>query len=150
MRNPDPVTKVDPETEAAIEETRRFLEEHINSSEWRADLPDHYDQALDAIEEILHDRCNLTEKTKFHVLSLLFEQLDKPGSNKPTRQCRDNFLYLAAEKLESRYLTSRNEATGQTESQSSIIAQALRRLDVRMTEKTIAEIIRKQRKIVDA
>jgi hypothetical protein len=144
----DPATNIDPEVEVAIEETRQFLEEHVTSSEWWADLPDHYYQALDAIEEIVHDRCNLTEKTKFHVLSLLFELLDKPGSSKPTRQSRDCMLYLAAERLESRYLPSRNEGTDYTESQSSIIAQALRRLDVKMTEKTIAEIIRKTQKIV--
>jgi hypothetical protein len=141
----DPATRIDPEVEAAIEETRRFLEEWVRNERWNADPPSwsnpHYSDIGKARDEI--ERSNLSKKTKLLLDRVLVKELKKRG-NKPTRGCRDSILWLAAKRLEPRFLLSRNDATTHSESASSIIKQALDRLGVKMREKQIKDIVQKK------
>ena len=140
----DPATHIDPAVEAAIEETRRILECYVRFDYWKADP----DSSLSpdiwaAIKEIAGS--DLSDRTKNLAQQALFEQTKKRES-KPTRHYRDNALCVAAVNLLAQgYSLTRNEATRHTESASSIIRQALKRISPpeKMTEKRINEVLMK-------
>jgi hypothetical protein len=137
---PDPTVSIDPEVEAAIEETRQYLKLLVKCKQWKADTEYRVWDLLDAKTEI--ENSSLTEKTK----RLAVDELQKATlsrTKKPTRHMRNRILCWAAKRLEPRYLRSRNDVTRHTESASSIIQKALGRLGESMTEKQINDAVLK-------
>ena len=138
----DPATRIDPEVEAAIEETRKFLERDVSADLWAGDRDPRHGDLLKAIAEI--GSSSLSEKTKL-LAGDLFVKAMRKRSKKPTRQWRDVVLWVAAQRLVPRYHLSRNDETFHTESATSIVQQALARLGVTMTEKQLKDIVLKKK-----
>jgi hypothetical protein len=137
MRDPD--ITFDREVEAAIEDTYQFLEPLVKSESWKGD-PDWHVRGTRALIKI-------SIKDKLHpavealVTSALLAQAKKQ-KNKPTRNHRDTWIQMAAGRLIARgYERSRNDSMRHTESASSIIHKALKRLGVKMKEKRITDIV---------
>jgi hypothetical protein len=145
----DPAT-IDPEVEAAIEDTRQFLEPYVQSESWKADPAPKGADALFKFEI----QGKLEPAVESIVLSALREQLKR--KTKPTRNYRDTAIQIAAARLVSQgYERSRNDEMRHTESASSIICQALRRLgEKKIKERTIKDIVlvfdRKAYTLIDA
>jgi hypothetical protein len=138
----DPATHIDPEVEAAIEETRQFLEPHVNTAFWAADPDPRLEDIFMAIEQIWS--APLPEKTKVLAREALLWEMQK-RRKKPTRRYRDRFLCMAAQRLVPRYRLSRNDETIDTESASSIIQKALARLgETGLAEKQVKDIVLKK------
>jgi hypothetical protein len=137
----DPVVRIDPETEAAIDYTRRLLERVVRDDVWKAD----YDPESEEIPRALHYIAqNSPDWVKAAVAEPLWKASQK-RTKKPTRHTRDFLIGYAAWWLGPRYLPSRNDATKHIESASSIILEVLRRLGEKaITEKQIAKILRSQ------
>jgi hypothetical protein len=136
----DPVPRIDPKSEAAIEDTCRYLERYIQAESWRAD-PDGFASDLRAtIDEI--ERSDLEEWAKNFAIFALLERTKK-RRGKPTQRYRDRAIQEAAIRLVMRgYKPTRNEATLR-DSASSIIHQALRGLGETLQEKSINAIVGK-------
>ena len=137
----DPATRIDPDVEAAIEDTRRYLEGRVTRSNWKADPPPLAGDWRVAID-VIRSSPRLTQRQKLCVYDALFKAMRK-RSSKPTRNIRDIFLAIAAGRLAPRYRPSRNDETRDRESAGSIIREALKRLGVRMTERQIKDIVLK-------
>jgi hypothetical protein len=134
----DPVSRIDP-AEAAIEDTCRFLKGYMQSETWKADPDGFACDSRAAIDEV--KASNLPEWAKTFAVLALFEQTKK-RRGKPTRHYRNSALEKAAARLVMRgYKPTRNEAT-RRDSASSIISEALRRLEVNISEKQINAIVR--------
>lgn len=139
----DPATRIDdPEVEAAIEETRQFLERDVSADLWAGDQDPRHGALLKAIAEIRGS--SLSEKTKL-LADDLFVKAMRKRSKKPTRRWRDFALWVAAQRLVPRYRLSRNDETFHTQSATSIVQQALTRLGVTMTEKQLKDIVLKKK-----
>jgi hypothetical protein len=135
----DPAPRVDPEIEAVIEETRRFLEGYVKDESWKADADVFACDNRAAIDEV--EASNLPDWAKNFAVYALFQQTKK-RPRKPTRHYRNSALEKAAARLVSLgYKPTRNEAT-RRDSASSIIAEALRRLHMKPSEKQINAIVR--------
>jgi hypothetical protein len=135
----DPATRVDPEVEVAVEETRRFLEPYVRSPCWRADVDRQMITLYDA--QLLIEVSLLPKWVKDSVREPLFNAMLKRKA-KPTRHYRNYNIHLAACPLVKRgYLLTRNEVTRDKQSAAAIIQKALARLGVRMSEKQINAIV---------
>jgi hypothetical protein len=138
----DPATSVDPEIEAAIEETRALLEPRVNTRSWSRD---HDSQAIvlrNALLEI--ERGPLSKWVKPCVRGPLLKAMKKRRRGAPTLHFRDcSIAAVAIPLLEQDYNPTRNDETRYKESASSIIREALRRLGVMMEEKRINAIVLK-------
>jgi hypothetical protein len=132
--------------------TRRLSRIPVGSSKatcnpQRADAADADGFASDmraTIEEV--EASNLPDWAKNFAIWALLEQTKKPrGKGRPTRRTRDNAIRSAARRLVVRgYGPTRNEATYDRASASSIIHQALQRLgERRLEEKSINAIVMK-------
>ena len=139
MRNP--AITIDPEVEAAIEATRQILESYVQSRMWKADPDSRAIDLRNALSEI--ERSPLPERVKLHVRGPLVEAMKK-RRGKPTLHFRDCGITTAAIPLIERgYSPTRNDATRHKESASSIVCEALRRLNKPMKEKQINPIVLK-------
>jgi hypothetical protein len=139
MRDPD--ITFDREVEAAIEDTYRFLEPHVSRLAWAADPDRDAIKLLNAFEEI--ENSSLPKWVKLRVREPLVKAMRK-RHGKPKRRFRDFTIAAAANRLIARgYDATRNDATRHTQSASSIVRQALRRLGVTMKEKQINTIVLK-------
>ncbi len=129
-----------PEVEAAIEETRRFLEPRVRDPSWKGDpLPARWKMNFALIEI---ERSSLPDFVKSIARSAILKAMHQgKRDSKPTRWYRYEAICAAAERLTPRYHLTRNEATKDKQSACGIVWQALRRLDVKMTEKRINEIV---------
>jgi len=136
----DPATNIDPEVEAAIEETRRLLEPRVNTRSWRGDHDSHAIELRNALLDI--ERSPLSERAKLCVRGPLLKAMKKRRRGKPTLHFRDcSIAAVAIPLLEQGYDPTRNDETRYKESASSIIREALRRLGVTVAEKTINPIV---------
>jgi hypothetical protein len=133
----DPTIRVDPD-EAAIEETRRLLEGYMPFK------PDPDGRACDMRATIdVVEGSDMPEWAKNLAIWALFQQTKK-RRGKPTMGGRDMAIQIAKRRLIARgYTPTRNDATRDRASASSIIHQALRRLGVRMEEKRINAVVLK-------
>lgn len=131
----DPVSRAD---ETDIEDTCRFLERYMP---WNARADDSHPDSRMAIEEVAAS--NLPDWAKnlsiFALLKLKHRRKGRPGP--PAG--RDMAIQLAAMRLVSRgYKPTRNDATFDRASASSIIHEALQRLgETGPSEKSINGII---------
>ena len=136
----DPATNIDPEVEAAIEETRALLEPRVNTRSWKRDHDSHAIRLRNALLEI--ERSPLSKWVKLCVRGPLLKAMKKRRHGKPTLHFRDcSIAAVAIPLLEQGYDPTRNDETRYKESASSIIREALRRLGVTMAEKTINAIV---------
>jgi hypothetical protein len=137
----DPATRIDPDVEAAVEETRRFLEPYVRSPTWAAD-PDGLASDMGAALEVIENCEALPDWVRLFAWRAMHPQT-KRRSKKPTRRFRNMALRMAAARLLARgYDWSRNDETRHVESASSIIHEALKRLGVKkMKEKQVTNIV---------
>jgi hypothetical protein len=139
----DPATCFDPEVEAAIEETSRFLQSYVQDDAWKG-ASNITGPAADmdaAVYEI--ERSALPDWAKNLVVWACLHQKKKKRRGRPSQDYRNAALQWAAVRLVDRYgyKPTRNEATRHRESAASIIRQSLHRLGVRMQEKQINDIV---------
>jgi len=138
----DPATNIDPEVEAAIEETRALLEPRVNTRSWKRDHDSHAIRLRNALLEI--ERSPLSKGVKLRVRGPLLEAMKKRRRGAPTLHFRDcSIAAVAIPLIEQGYDPTRNDETRYKESASSLIREALRRLGVTMEEKTINAIVLK-------
>jgi hypothetical protein len=130
----EPVSRAD---EAAIEDTCRFLEGYMP---WKADPDGLAGDNRAAIEEV--GASNLPDWAKGSAILALLEQREK-RRGRPKQGYRDMAIQLAAMRLVVRgYMPTRNDATFDRASASSIIHEALQRLgEMGPSEKSINAII---------
>jgi hypothetical protein len=137
----DPATRFD--VEAAIEDTRRFLEHYVQSESWKADSDNWHSPLRATAQEVKGS--NLPDWAKTFARLALFEQMEKrrrPG--KPKRNYRNIALGMAASRLVKQgYKPTRNDETRNRASAASIIHKALRRLGEKTTEKQINAVVLK-------
>ena len=136
----DPASRPNP-AEAAIEVTRQFLERYVDSETWRAD-PDRFWADMRATADEIR-LSNLPDYAKHYAIFAVLEQAKK-RRGKPTRGTRDVAIREAAIRLVmGGYKPTRNDATFDRASASSIICEALRRLGEKLSEKSINSIVAK-------
>jgi hypothetical protein len=141
----DPVSRADPKPDdAAIEDTRRFLEHYMQSEPTKADSnrdPRWFDSEA-AIDEV--EASNLPDWAKNLAILALLEQTKKKRRGRPKQSARDHAIQSAAIKLVmGGYKPTRNDATFDRASASSIICEALQLLDEKLSEKSINAIVAK-------
>jgi hypothetical protein len=136
----DPASRPNP-AEAAIEDTRQFLERYMDSETWRADHDIFWADMHATADEIRLS--NLPDYAKHYAIFAVLEQAKK-RRGKPTRSYRDHAIQSVAIKLVMQgYKPTRNDVTRDKDSASSIICQALRRLGEKLSEKSINAIVAK-------
>jgi hypothetical protein len=136
----DPGTRTDLEVEAAIEETRLFLEPAVRSHLWKGDPERRQINLMRALNVIAK---NLPPEVYQATREPLLKAAKK-RTHKPRLYFRDCVIAGAASRLIPRYLPSRNDATEHVEAASSIVRRALRRLgETTPREKTIKKIVLK-------
>jgi hypothetical protein len=135
----DPGTCTDPEVEAAIEETRLFLEPAVRSHLWKRDWER---RQIDLMLALKYIAKNLPPEVYQATREPLLKAAKK-RTHKPRLYFRDCMIAGAASRLIPRYLPSRNDETKHVEAASSIVCKALRRLGETTEEKTIKTIVLK-------
>lgn len=104
---PDPATRIDPQVEWAIEQTRQFLEPRVNYIDWKGD-PVREVALQEALVEI--ENSSLPEGTKVIVRKLIVDAKNKQRGGRPSRRFRDLSLAKAARRLKNMgYNPSRND-----------------------------------------
>jgi hypothetical protein len=138
----DPARTIDPEAEAAIEETRALLEPRVSTRSWKGDHDSRAILLRNALLDI--EGAALSKSVKLRVRGPLLEHMKKRRRGAPTLHFRDcSIAAVAIPLLEQGYGPTRNDGTRYKESASSIIREALRRLGVTVAEKTINAIVLK-------
>jgi hypothetical protein len=131
----DPASRIDPKSEAAIEDTCRFLERHKPWTEVDGLACD----MRVAAEEVAAS--NMPEWAKNLAMLALFRGPVNKPRGRPKQSARDHAIRDAAIKLViGGYRPTRNDATVR-DSASSIIHHALRRLGEKLSEKSINAIV---------
>jgi hypothetical protein len=134
----DPGNRTDADVEAAIEETRLFLEPAVRSRLWKGDLER---RQIDLLLTLKHTAETLPPRVYQAAREPLLKAANK-RTHRPRLYFRDGMIAGAASQLIPRYLPSRNDATEHVEAASSIVCKALRQLgEMRPGEKTIKKIV---------
>jgi hypothetical protein len=143
----DPTTRIDLETEAAIEDTRLFLKSFVHGLMWEADSEWEWSElAYEILKALKHIQTHSPKWVAAAVGKPLMQAaLVKKRNKKPTLRGRHVVIAAAAVRLMPKYRPSRSEATREIESASSIVCKALHRLGITMKEKTIQEIVLKHK-----
>src|SRR5271169_3304617 len=129
----DPGSRVEPQSEAAIEDTCRFLKDYMESESWKAD-PDGFAADMRATVGVVA-ASNMPKWAKNFAIWALLEQTKKRRARKPTRHVRNDAIRQAAFRLVTRgYKPTRNDVTRDRDSAASIIHQALNRLGEKLSE----------------
>jgi hypothetical protein len=137
----DPASHFHAQSEVAVEDICGYLKRYMQSEWWKADPDGLACDMRTAIDEV--ELSNLPDWAKNFAVFALLEQTKK-RRGKPTRHHRDMAIEMAAIRLVLQgYTPTRNEASRNRASASSIIREALRRLGENLSEKSINLIVAK-------